>query len=319
MMGKNQQCSVYNLTVATELKNQSILFGDEMVNSDTYDHRTLLASSDLMVLEHKATFSKTTTTVADIPENWGQLTIITRGTCAYRLESGERWHLMPEGSLAFPKTGTRFIIRKGRGLHEFITISWRKDAMPSISGLVDRLINLSSGDADSALVLPIQPASGMLAEFLGQIESQVATVAESHTYALISATAALASRRDYDRVSWWVAPGPLTKCLHQLMLEVVASPHLSWSLQEAATFAGYSPFHFSRLFKQTTGMGFHQFVDRVRTRAGAELLMKSPGPIEPISAMAGFGSPQSFRDSLRDYYGMVPSDFRTEPSAVYYS
>jgi AraC-like DNA-binding protein len=63
------------------------------------------------------------------------------------------------------------------------------------------------------------------------------------------------------------------------------------SLAEAARLAGYSKFHFLRLFKQETGMTFHDYVNECRRKTAAALLREgrhqdsrfpSPGLLPPL-------------------------------------
>ena len=74
--------------------------------------------------------------------------------------------------------------------------------------------------------------------------------------------------------------------------------------------AGYSPFHFSRVFKQIVGYGFHEYVDRCRTAMAVDQLCSTDSPADLIAASCGFGTSHGLRESMKEYLGLVPSELR---------
>lgn len=111
--------------------------------------------------------------------------------------------------------------------------------------------------------------------------------------------------------SIWLRPQPSAEptAFSELLLALERSPKETWHLQDAADAAGYSPFHFSRTFKQVVGCGFHEYLDRLRTELALEELC-SGVPITEAATAAGFSSTRSLRESLKDYLGLMPSDLR---------
>lgn len=105
-------------------------------------------------------------------------------------------------------------------------------------------------------------------------------------------------------------PSDLPAALRTLTDKVKKHPDASWPIKEAADLVGYSPFHFSRVFKGIVGYGFHEFVDRCRTEYAVNLLTKTEDPIEIIAATAGFGTAQSLRESVKEHLGLLPSELR---------
>lgn len=102
----------------------------------------------------------------------------------------------------------------------------------------------------------------------------------------------------------------LPETISDLVGQVRAQPANSWSLTEAAALAGYSSFHFSRMFKQIVGCGFHEFVDRCRTEVAVEKLTTSHRSLGAVSAEAGFPSLRAMRESIRDYLGLTVGELR---------
>ena len=63
--------------------------------------------------------------------------------------------------------------------------------------------------------------------------------------------------------------------------------------------------HFCRLFKQTTGMGFHEYLNRYRI-AQAEHMFSSSKSLLEISYACGFGSVSAFLRNYKKYRGLPP-------------
>lgn len=88
------------------------------------------------------------------------------------------------------------------------------------------------------------------------------------------------------------------------------------SLAALARVAAFSPFHFHRVFRATTGETLFGFIQRQRIEkaAGALLLPGRPS----ILAMAldhGFASPATFARAFRAYFGMSATEWRAGGAA----
>lgn len=85
--------------------------------------------------------------------------------------------------------------------------------------------------------------------------------------------------------------------------------------KELAKRCGMTPFRFSRLFKQTYGVGFLEFIQSKRMEKAEELLNNSEMPITSIAYAVGFQDPSYFARIFKLHFGCSPSDFRSiEPS-----
>ncbi|MBF7728655.1 helix-turn-helix transcriptional regulator [Pseudomonas sp. N040] len=78
---------------------------------------------------------------------------------------------------------------------------------------------------------------------------------------------------------------------------------------------GMTPFRFSRLFKQTYGIGYLEFIQRKRMEKAEELLCNSEMPITSIAYAVGFQDPSYFARAFKQYFGCCPSQLRQEDSA----
>jgi transcriptional regulator GlxA family with amidase domain len=119
--------------------------------------------------------------------------------------------------------------------------------------------------------------------------------------------------RSRSRLGLAPVPADLPANISQLVQQVRQRPDVGWPLKEAADLVGYSPFHFSRVYKSLIGYGFHEFVDRCRTEHAVDMLCTSDTPIDVVAAASGFGTTQALRESVKEYLGLVPSELRTSP------
>lgn len=88
--------------------------------------------------------------------------------------------------------------------------------------------------------------------------------------------------------------------------------HLSQSikLEDLATRLGISKFHFSRLFKKSTGKSPHQYVMQQRIELAKQLLVKAEISISDVAMMCGFNSHAHLSKYFRQFVGMTPKAYR---------
>lgn len=81
-------------------------------------------------------------------------------------------------------------------------------------------------------------------------------------------------------------------------------------LEEIASAAHLSPFHFARLFKKLTGASPHAYLATLRNARAQTLLAETDLSISEISARVGYSSPSHFTKAFRQATGMTPRAFR---------
>ena len=84
----------------------------------------------------------------------------------------------------------------------------------------------------------------------------------------------------------------------------------SISIEKLAELAELSPFHFSRVFKQTTGMTPLQFVTRERMLQAQRLIRETSRSLIEIALEVGYTSPSHFAQVFRRIVGGTPTEFR---------
>lgn len=83
------------------------------------------------------------------------------------------------------------------------------------------------------------------------------------------------------------------------------------TLADAASVAGLETTYFCRVFKQSVGVGFPAYLQRVRLEAAARLLATSDLSVLEVANRCGFGSVRSMERASRRWLGCSPSDLRS--------
>ncbi len=78
------------------------------------------------------------------------------------------------------------------------------------------------------------------------------------------------------------------------------------TLEMVAKEAAMSKFHFSRLFKQHTGMSFKQYLNRKRIKVAKELLLRRGYSITEVGYAVGFNDSSYFSRVFREVEGCSP-------------
>jgi AraC-like DNA-binding protein len=81
-------------------------------------------------------------------------------------------------------------------------------------------------------------------------------------------------------------------------------------LSRAAEAASMSEPSMSRFFKRSTGVGFAEYVRKLRIGLACRLLAETDREIVEISAEAGYENLSNFNRSFRREKGMTPSNYR---------
>lgn len=82
------------------------------------------------------------------------------------------------------------------------------------------------------------------------------------------------------------------------------------SLGKLAEIAGYSKYHFSRIFRQYNSMSYVQYINTRRAKAAEMLLLDPDIPITDVAMRAGFSSLTTFNRIFKEIKHCTPSDFK---------
>jgi AraC-like DNA-binding protein len=93
-------------------------------------------------------------------------------------------------------------------------------------------------------------------------------------------------------------------------LWIDAHSHRQIELEDAASQAGISPFHFLRLFSSVLGVSPHQYLVRSRLRHAARFLADDDRSITDVAYDVGFGDLSNFVRTFHRAAGVSPLRFR---------
>ena len=81
-------------------------------------------------------------------------------------------------------------------------------------------------------------------------------------------------------------------------------------LEVISDIACVSKYHFCKLFKDTEGVTFKEYVNGIRIKKAAELLQSCNDSVEQIAYQVGFDSQSYFTGLFKSYINSTPSQFR---------
>jgi AraC-like DNA-binding protein len=105
------------------------------------------------------------------------------------------------------------------------------------------------------------------------------------------------------------------------MTDILAyiNDHLSepLTLTKLANKSLVSPSHFSRVFKETTGIGLIVYLNTKRVFKAKELLVETDHTVSHIAEICGFESMSHFHRIFKKYIHMTPANYRKEHKTSY--
>lgn len=82
------------------------------------------------------------------------------------------------------------------------------------------------------------------------------------------------------------------------------------SLDTIANVAGFSKYHFSRLFRQFTDMSFYDYLNQRRVKEAEKLLLNPSLSITEIALRSGFSSISTFNRVFKQFKECTPTEFK---------
>ncbi len=82
------------------------------------------------------------------------------------------------------------------------------------------------------------------------------------------------------------------------------------SANDIAAAAGFSPNYLSRKFRETAGIGVHDYLVFIRLRNAAFELLSTDDSVTDIALRSGFSDSNYFKDVFKKKYGMTPREYR---------
>lgn len=104
--------------------------------------------------------------------------------------------------------------------------------------------------------------------------------------------------------------------LDKVLLHVEQHFERTILLEEVADVANFSVFHFTRFFRETTGLTFGQYVNQYRIAKAIDYLVNSSDTITEIVYKSGFSNAKTFNRVFRQIKGCSPTVFKKAVSEV---
>lgn len=83
------------------------------------------------------------------------------------------------------------------------------------------------------------------------------------------------------------------------------------TLDQMADLAGFSKYHFSRLFKQFANVSFYKYLNQKRIAYAEKLLIDPSASVTEVALRSGFSSLSAFIRMFKIVKGCTPSEFRS--------
>jgi AraC family transcriptional regulator len=87
--------------------------------------------------------------------------------------------------------------------------------------------------------------------------------------------------------------------------------------ESLAYYVGYSPFHFSRVFKEVTGVSPRHYLSALRIEAGKQTLVNSSSSILKTLLGVGFRSMGTFSSKFKKFVGVSPKEFQNNMESLH--
>lgn len=97
--------------------------------------------------------------------------------------------------------------------------------------------------------------------------------------------------------------------VHSIILEVVNSSGKELDISYISSRAGYSKWHFQKLFKEVTGECLGFFLRKSRIDYAIQLMLEKEMSIIDVVYECDYNSPQSFSRAFKSIYGTPPKEY----------
>jgi len=87
---------------------------------------------------------------------------------------------------------------------------------------------------------------------------------------------------------------------------------ISLTLEKLADVASLSPSHFSKAFKETTGVSPHQYIMNRRLLTAKDLINENTSQLREIAFLTGFASQSHLTVAMKKAWGVTPKQLRRE-------
>jgi len=237
------------------------------------------------------------------------LWLVWAGRGAMPLAEGQRVELRP-GVVLWMRPNRLYLAeqdvsnRLGVTFIHFDLVDDRTGKRPvDLPGELHELVDVPYGDAVARRVVELLRAAG------GQTEGAAAhEAARTLLRGLLMDLDGGAGRRDAAEAAG--TAGHHRALVMQVAARIQESPGEAVSVADLARAVGYSPDHFTRIFRQVLGQSPQAYIVQERIHRARQLLTESSLTVTQIAAALGYESVYFFSRQFKQKTGVSPSQYR---------
>jgi AraC-like DNA-binding protein len=253
------------------------------------------------VLTFEQDVQETTDGATDLGTETWALVVKRQGTTLYKADEHQHPVVVPANTVVLCRSRS-VRMRVTKGSHASTIVLWKASSLPKLAASFEKSKRFLAAQS----IFPLHDHSMKL---LNQLVTEPNKNFELTMIGVLYSTiGVMISRKDEINLSSIDHSFP--ESMRPLLEMVRKDPSKYWPVPEAANIVGYSAHHFSRVFKQYSGMRFQDFVERCRTSQAIDLLVSTKLSVDTVATKTGFGAPQALRDAFKEILGIMPSDLR---------
>lgn len=96
----------------------------------------------------------------------------------------------------------------------------------------------------------------------------------------------------------------------KLLVDIMETPSVPWTLEKCAKHVNMSRANFSRKFKDVSGNSPMQILVAVRMQIAAQILARENTTVAIVAEMVGYSNVSSFHKAFFRYYDLTPNHYK---------
>lgn len=107
------------------------------------------------------------------------------------------------------------------------------------------------------------------------------------------------------------------KAIHKVIDYIYKNIGIQLTIKELASVAGFSEYHFHRIFSAYTGEALSSFVKRIRLEKSAHRLAYSNINITEVALASGYETPSAYTKAFKQLFGVNPSEYKIAKNHIF--